>query len=441
MKSIFVALSLTTLAFFGNPSASEADAAASVPTATCAWQFAWTPFGIGNWLWADTANRWWYMPVDPQWQKVMITGTYPKARFFSFAVYDNAPVSTGLADHLFDAQITPDQGGINPFVDTNASSASDQTYRITVTRTNINDGNVLRLHADTGWLIYRLYLPNAGKGSMAGVPLPNISITDAKGKTTPLLTCPIFNRRSELVQLQPQILPSVLENPPTLPPVPDRIWFGTPAGPPPLLLPNPDNKYLVSFFMPEYEPGRMIVIRGKMPGFPDTYHGAPVSKPARHFDTVQLRFWEICQADGVSPLPIEGCATDATTPLDGSGFYTVVITNDVLRPDWLPDQVTWLPFGDEQIVPKLIFLRNTLPSSDFSQTIQNALAQGCGFDFTFTRLPTQDQIRQSGQCTQKVMGDYYPEAVWCDQQKFTSAGWQECFRAADLPAVTKPKAR
>jgi hypothetical protein len=129
MKSIFVALSLTTLAFFGNPSASEAEAAASVPTATCAWQFAWTPFGIGNWLWADTANRWWYMPVDPQWQKVMITGTYPKARFFSFAVYDNAPVSTGLADHLFDAQITPDQGGINPFVDTNASSASDQTYR------------------------------------------------------------------------------------------------------------------------------------------------------------------------------------------------------------------------------------------------------------------------------------------------------------------------
>ena len=48
------------------------------------------------------------MPIDAQWQKVTITGNYPKARFYSFALYDNAPVSTALADHLFDAQIVPD---------------------------------------------------------------------------------------------------------------------------------------------------------------------------------------------------------------------------------------------------------------------------------------------------------------------------------------------
>jgi hypothetical protein len=431
MKAL-LALGLATLALLGNPSTLVAQESTTLRTPSCAWQFAWTPFGIGNWLWPDTGYRVWYMPVDPRWQKVMITGTYPKARFFSLAVYDNAPVSTGLADHLFDAQITPDPGSINPFADAKANSASDQKYTITVMRTGGNDGNVLRLHADTGWLLYRLYLPNAGEGSMGGVPLPDISITDASGKTAPLPKCPIFNRRSELVQLQPQILPPVLENPPTLPPVPDRIWFGAPAAPPPLLLPNPDNKYMMSFLIPKYEPGRMIVIRGKMPGFPDTYHGAPVSRPAPHFDTIQLRYWEICQADGVSPLPIDRCAIDATTPLDGRGFYTVVITNDVLRPDWLPDGVTWLPFGDEQMVPKLIFLRNTLPSSDFSQTVQNALAQGCGFDFTFVRLPTQDQIRRSGQCIRKVMGDYYPEAVWCDQKKFTSGGWQACFGATGL---------
>jgi hypothetical protein len=372
------------------------------------------------------------MPVDPQWQKVTITGTYPKARFFSLALYDNAPVSTGLADHLFDAQIKPDPGSINPFANPSANSASDKRYTITVTRTDSNAGNVLRLHAGTGWLIYRLYLPNAGGGSMGGVSLPDISITDTSGHTAPLATCAIINRRSEVAQLQPQIVPPALENPIAVPSVPDRIWFGPPAVPPPLLLPNPDNKYLVSFFMPEYEPGRVIVIRGKMPGFPDTYHGASVSQPAPHFDTVQLRYWEICQADGASPLPIDGCATDATTPLDGSGFYTLVITNDVLRPDWLPDGVTWLPFGDEKMVPKLMFLRNTLPSSGFSQTVQNALAQGCGFEFTFAAPPTHDQIIQSGQCTQKVMGDYYPKAVWCDQEKFSAGGWQACLGAAGL---------
>jgi hypothetical protein len=40
---------------------------------------------------------------------VTITGTYPATRFFSLAVYDDAPVATALADHLFDSQIAPDR--------------------------------------------------------------------------------------------------------------------------------------------------------------------------------------------------------------------------------------------------------------------------------------------------------------------------------------------
>lgn len=97
------------------------------------------------------------------------------------------------------------------------------------------------------------------------------------------------------------------------------------------------------------------------------------------------------------------------------------------------------------MVPKTIFLRNTLPLLNFSQSAQNAIAQGCGVNFNFPTPPTQDQITQAGKCTQNVMGDYYPVAAWCDRQKFTSGGWKECFRAADLPAGTpaaaKPKAR
>jgi hypothetical protein len=96
-----------------------------------------------NWFWPDTANRWWYMPVDPHWQKVTITGTYPKARFFSLAIYDSAPVSTGLADHLFDTQITPD-------------SASDQTYsgsRLTLGRPYPLLGHIVIILADSGTLV------------------------------------------------------------------------------------------------------------------------------------------------------------------------------------------------------------------------------------------------------------------------------------------------
>jgi hypothetical protein len=415
------------LAFLCSPSISTAQ---PLPTPACAWQFEWTPSGLGNWLFPDTGNRWWYMPIDAQWQKVTITGKYPKARFYSFAVYDNAPVSTALADHLFDAQIVPDPGSVNPFKTPDSSGSSTdrpQNYTVTVTRTNSKAENVLRLHADTGWLLYRLYLPNAGEGSMGGIPLPSIGITDARGQTTSLPACPTTNRQSELAALQPQFVPAFLESPPLTPPVPDHIWFGPIPAPPVRLLPNPDNKYLASFFMSVYDPTRIIVIRGKMPGFPDTYNGAPVSKPAPGFDTVQLRYWSMCLGDLVSPLPIEGCAVDATTPLDENAFYTIVISNDVLRPDWLPPQVVWLPWGDEKMVPKTIFLRNTLPSLNFSQSAQNAIGQGCGVNFNFPTPPTQDEITQAGKCTQNVMGDYYPVAAWCDRSDFRSGGWRTCF--------------
>jgi hypothetical protein len=415
------------LAFLCSPSISTAQ---PLPTPACAWQFEWTPSGLGNWLFPDTGNRWWYMPIDAQWQKVTITGKYPKARFYSFAVYDNAPVSTALADHLFDAQIVPDPGSVNPFKTPDSSGSSTdrpQNYTVTVTRTNSKAENVLRLHADTGWLLYRLYLPNAGEGSMGGIPLPSIGITDARGQTTSLPACPTTNRQSELAALQPQFVPAFLESPPLTPPVPDHIWFGPIPAPPVRLLPNPDNKYLASFFMSVYDPTRIIVIRGKMPGFPDTYNGAPVSKPAPGFDTVQLRYWSMCLGDLVSPLPIEGCAVDATTPLDENAFYTIVISNDVLRPDWLPPQVVCLPWGDEKMVPKTIFLRNTLPSLNFSQSAQNAIGQGCGVNFNFPTPPTQDEITQAGKCTQNVMGDYYPVAAWCDRSDFRSGGWRTCF--------------
>ncbi|WAK03823.1 hypothetical protein [Methylobacter sp. YRD-M1] len=386
------------------------------------------------------------MPIDKQWQQLTITGIYPKARFFSLAVYDNAPVSTGLADHLFDAQIVPDPGSCNPFApdSCNPSAKPDPTYTVTVARSNDSADNMIQLHADTGWLIYRLYLPNAGEGSMGGVPLPEIKVTDASGQTTTLTTCPVVNRQSELSQLQPQIVTAELENPLehfSIPPVADRIWFGAIKEPPPFLLPNPDQKYLISFFMPEYKPDRVIVIRGKMPAFPDTYHGNPVSQPARGFKTVQLRYWGLCQAELVSPLPVSGCTTDANTPLDGQGFYTIIVSNDVLRPEWLPKRVVWLPWGDEKMVPKLMFMRNLLASADFSQSVQSAVDQGCGFNLTFPTPPTQDVIETSGRCAQEVMGDYYPEAVWCDRQTFISGGWQACFRAADEPVRSKPQSK
>jgi hypothetical protein len=416
---------LLALVLVCNPSASMAK---TLPTPTCAWPFEWSPFGLGNWAFPDTGNRWWYMPIDPKWRELTITGDFPEARFFSVAVYNNAPVSTGLADHLFDQEITPDKGSVNPFDPSESSKQNSRSYTITVKRTDKEkegegSGNVLRLDAKTGWLLYRLYLPNAGEGGIGGVPLPTVHV----GQTT-LEPCPTVNRQSDLAALQQVFLPAELENPTPTPPVPDRIWFGPLPTPPPNLLPNPDQKYMVSFFMSEYESDRIIVIRGKMPAFPDTNRGKPVSQPAPGFDRIQMRYWSMCVGEFVSPLPITTkCAVDADTPLDGKGFYTIVISNDVLRPGWLRKSVVWLPWGSEQRVPRTMLLRNLLPSPDFTQTVQEAIALGCGVDFKFPIPPDTDEITQAGECAQGVMGDYYPVAVWCDRSVYIRGGWRRCF--------------
>lgn len=61
------------------------------------------------------------------------------------------------------------------------------------------------------------------------------------------------------------------------------------------------------------------------------------------------------------------------TPVDENGFYTVVISNDVLRPNWLPAQATWFPWGDERTIPKALVLRNLLPTPDFRESAKNAV--------------------------------------------------------------------
>lgn len=46
--------------------------------------------------------------------------------------------------------------------------------------------------------------------------------------------------------------------------------------------------------------------------------------------------------------------------------------------------------------------------------------------FTVPVPMTHDAIAQGGQCAQKVMGDYYPVAIWCDRSDFKAGGWAGC---------------
>jgi hypothetical protein len=402
------------------------------PQDACAWPFQVTTEGLGNFLQPDDNARYWLMPFDDNWKDMTISGSYPNARYMSFVIhYLGNFETTEEGDHLFDAQISPDRGSSNPFV---RPGAEDGTYTVTVIKDHAqrHPRNKLRVVTDSAWIAYRVYLPS--ENTMGGVPLPSITITDRYGRTHDLERCARINDFWDLIEQLPQFFPPGFELPDLPELATDRLWLAPIHPLPPFLGPNPDNKY-VGIFGLNQQPGRILVIRGKASGFPDTFAGSPIWEPAPGFDEVQLRYWSLCNNNFTVPLPTVQCTADLRTEIDEDGYYTYVLSTDLFAPEWLPADATWLPWGDE-LTPKFLAFRNMLPTAGFDQTAQSAIEAGCALPPPFgapENVPTEAEMEQAGRCSQDVMGEYYPVAVWCDESVFIDGGWQACFRAAGVP--------
>jgi hypothetical protein len=400
----------------------------------CAWPIEWSPEGFGNVIGPDSAARYWAMPFD-NYETMTIKGTYPNARYFSIAAYATNPDKTvlDLANAIHDADIAPDPGSINPFVKPGGPNGIYGTYTVVISRTGTTSGNTIAVSSDFAWVVLRLYVPDAdsslsGKSLRGGVPLPTISVT-ASGATQQLGACSPVNKLPDVGAVLQLLFPpgtDVSGNEGT--PSSDRLWFAPPDKPPVVLLPNPDNKYIMMLPGDTYQPGRIIVVHGKAPGFPGTFDGSPVWVPSRGFRTIDMRYWSLCVNDFALPVPVVDCATDLTTRLQGK-YYTTVISDDLVRPKWLRPNVNWLPWGDEQY-PKLVFFRNMLPGPDFQYSVQNAITAGCTFKLNFPSIPERSDLDDAGQCAEGVMGDYYPVAAWCDKSTFIHGGWRACLKGA-----------
>ena len=394
----------------------------------CAWPIEFSPEGFANFMIPETFARDFIIPFDTQYDTMTIKGAYPNVRYFSFVVYqDETP--TAIAGHLYDAQISPDPGSVNPFV---KPSGSDGKYTVVISRTESTSGNTIGVPQDHFvWVFLRMYVPSAdpslsGQSLIGGVPLPTILLTK-NGVTQGLSQCSPVNDLQDVITYLQDMFKGIdalqgSEGTPSS----DRLWFA-PLIPPMRVMPNPDNKY-VAILPGDYQPGRIIVIHGKAPGTPDTYDGSPIWKPARGFRTVDMRYWSLCNNDLALPISVVDCTTDLTTRLEG-GYYTVVISDDLLRPDWLRPNINWLPWGDAQY-PKWVMFRNMLPAPDFPFSVQKAIEppNNCTFNVQLPNIPQSDDTIIAGQCAQQVMGDYYPVAVWCDKSTFVHGGWQACIK-------------
>lgn len=431
---------LMVLAFLTNPHVACAD---NFNYRNCAWPILMSPEGVANFQFPDNSARYWVMPFDTQYETMTFKGTYPDIRYFSFSAYETIDydainnTNQGFVippGNLYDAQIAPDPGSINPFVQPGGRNG---TYTVVVSRTGPSSGNTIGVSSDLVWVLLRMYVADAdpdlsGQSLMGGVPLPTITVTDRTGASRQLEACSPVNKWFDLSKFVQFLFPPALDlsiNEGT--PSSDRLWFAPPLNPPPILWPNPDNKYMMMLPGNDYQPGRIIVIHGKAPGFPDTFNGSPIWVPSRDFRTVDLRFWALCTADFASPFSVINCATDFNIDLKGE-YYTIVISDDLVRPKWLRWQpnVNWLPWGDEQY-PKVVAFRNMLPAPDFHHAVQDAwnYKKGvCTFNFSLSDPPNPGDIDEVGPCAQRVMGDYYPVAVWCDKSTFIHGGWQACIK-------------
>ena len=397
----------------------------------CAWPIELSPEGFGNATMPETLARYFVMPFDTQNDTMTIKGTYPNARYFSFAAYDTNdsgnPIDIAGGIALHDTQIAPDPGTVNPFVNPGGGSG---TYTLLIKRGAQTSGNTIGLsrnesgNYNLAWVLLRIYIPSAdpspsGNSLTGGVPLPTI-----RRNGTELTPCSPVNKLSDLTFLLEKLFPVDLVGDEGTPSS-DRLWFAPAKRPPMSLLPNPDNKYIAMLPGDNYQSGRIVVIHGKAPSVPNTYDGSPIWAPARGFRTVDMRYWSVCEGNFALPVTTVSCTADLTTRLEG-GYYTIVISDDLLRPEWLRPNINWLPWGDAKY-PKIVFFRNMLPSPNFRYAIQRAIDDaGCNFNFSLPNIPQSDDLEPAGKCAQAAMGDYYPVAVWCDKSTFVHGGWQAC---------------
>lgn len=169
------------------------------------------------------------------------------------------------------------------------------------------------------------------------------------------------------------------------------------------------NAYLFMFTNRQFGP--LMVLRGKAPTF--RMSGPQVGTVGAS----QLRYWSFCTGEGLSTTetPDGGCGPDYQVPLDGAGYYTVVISRAADRPSNAQRRcgAAWINQGDNGDGTRdekgallhpdsgFVLMRNLLHDAAFSPAIQNVTTAGSAA---------------------ATMGEYYPVPRYMTTQEFEARG-------------------
>lgn len=370
-------------------------------------------------------------------QKLVLRGRYPHARYESLNSYAAGVPQASLPD----TAIRSDPGSTNPFVAGARRNRSKRSWTVTVLdqappASGAAQNTLSAPSSDTASseIVLRVYEPDRGQDLTGGVGLPKPEIVNADGSVERRLSsvCSAVNDPDRgLARTVQSISPATWQalvntpgpkaNPATSPAFDPPQWerffqqgfsggvFTQAAGNPrPLtnmvdaggFYSNRDTRYILTHLSRKL--GKVVVLRGRMPRFPETYDGA------KRMPAAQLRFWSLCSAESRVTTRTPDCLADRQVPLGRKRQFTIVVSRKSDRPRNARARcgIAWLDWGNRGDVAGrpdygLLLLRNMLPSPTFKQAILN-----------ITRFGDE----------RKVMGKYFPRTAYSSTKDVEELG-------------------
>lgn len=410
------------------------------------------PYQHAN-LYPDPNSSYWFAFLEmPEGSVLDIKGQFPHCRYFQFALYRSDPDMggyTATGEKFVDHQLEPDEGSVNPFVPGTVRSVEDRDYTIRIANVDEPEDAADRepntMYAGVGaqiQVVYRVYQPDQGYLGDAGAGLPTYRATLADGTeltgdevkerfNRPLLqgVAPgmpvkqwraLCNDPDNDPELRPETTPA--RNPPLLEryfnnaynlvgvfksqdvreakfPAKVETGFGG----------DPETLFMMGFLSRAFGP--VVVIRGKMPLYPDNWYGED-GTGLKVMTDWECRYMSLI----VSEAPPSGMGTDGLSdfqiPLDDDRNYTIVICREEDRPANATDEdgVAWVDFGH-----KGEGIDDDLNREDFAIILFRFMHTNPDWKYDPWKIVEP-------RTEEEVMGPYFPRMSYTDTATFEAGG-------------------
>lgn len=394
----------------------------------------------------------------PAGSSLQLDYTFPRARYFQFALYKSEHGTfVSIGEDLSGPHIEPNPGAINPFR-VGADRLSDRrdfSLRILAENPPADPkqraSNALYVGREGGELMFvnRTYLSDQGSDGAGWGPadapspgrgLPTYSGTLADGtRLSAEEVVKQFGRKMDaprppVTAEQWEMLLHAKDNDPGLAPATaparkeprwEKYWnikysilgsFKTPEERARIPFASamdgggdPETEYM--FVQLSRKFGKVYVMRGRMPTFPDTYAGAD-GRGLAVMPPAQTQYWSVVSCEAMPSGQIVDALTDMQVPLDADGNYTIVYSRKEDRPKNATQEngvawIQWSPRGEGIDGPK--------NRADFGMLMMRFIAN----DPAWAQSPVN--VTKPGM-EEAVMGPYYPRGEYTDKASFEARG-------------------